>query len=204
MYFGGRLGVGGPFGGDTTVGPGAGYSEGFGLVAEAGYAFIPYFGLNLFLHWNQTSLAVDSRNMDLTENSAYVLLYGVEARGILPAGPFVGWASVGISFGTGSLTLASGNQGGGVTYGSQSTVDLKPTPVLGFGAEYEVVPGLSLGPELRWYVTNASEACTEESYTGFGFPGMSTKQCTKDFSEVTVPDVVFIGIGATYRIGLGG
>jgi hypothetical protein len=105
-YFGAWAGVGGPFGGDTTIGPGFGYKDGFGALATAGWAFIPNFGIDAFFHYNRTALALDASDQDnFSKNSAYGLFYGLEARGIAGSGPFVGWASLGISLGSGTLTL---------------------------------------------------------------------------------------------------
>jgi hypothetical protein len=71
-------------------------------------------------------------------------------------------------------------------------------PVLGFGAEAEVVPGLYLGPIFRWYIVSASKACSDQSatYTGTSY---SNSECTQDFSNLSVPDIVFVGAGATFR-----
>ncbi|HVU00948.1 MAG TPA: outer membrane beta-barrel protein [Polyangiaceae bacterium] len=197
LYFGARLGVGGPFGGNTTYG----YSEGVGVLAEAGYAFLPYFGANLFLHWNHSSLVLgDTGSASLAENSGHVLLYGVEARGILPMGQLAAWASLGVALGSGSFSVKTSQNGGFGT--SQSTtegsVDANPMPVLGFGAEYELVPGFYVGPEARWYVLSASKACQKETPDFFG----TGERCTSEFSKVTVPDILFLGVGATYRYAL--
>lgn len=173
------------------------------MVAEAGYALIPYFGLNLFFHYNHTALAVpDSSSVLLADNSAYVLFYGIEARGILPAGRVIGWASLGISLGSGSLATSATSSdftGTPVTSREDATLSLNPAPVLGFGAEVELGSGFFVGPELRWYALNADKACDRVSD-----PTFSSKRCTTDFGAVTVPDVVFIGVGVTYRLGLGG
>lgn len=204
-YFGARLGVGGPFGADTT-GYQVGYREGVGVLLEGGYAFVPVFGVNAFLHWNQTSLAVtESRSSDIDENSGHVLLYGIEARGIVPMGRFAGWASIGISFGSGSLSLSQTRDDyyGKVTSKEEARLSLKPAPVLGFGAEVEVGSGFFLGPEVRWTLLSAEEACDKVDVSG-GYSESRPEDCTKSFSDVTVPDIVFMGVGATFRYGLGG
>jgi hypothetical protein len=212
-YFGAWAGVGGPFGGDTTLGRGAGYKEGVGVLATAGWAFVPNFGLGAFLHYNRTALALDpSDEGDFSKNSAYGLFYGLEARGIAGSGPFIGWASLGISLGSGTLTLESSRPsvGGGGPNQDTGEVTFKPMPVLAFGAEFEVAKGLGLGPHFRWYVVNVESACLEgtRQITIFdpvtGQPQtqtVSSSSCASSVSDVSVPDIVFLGVGLTYRIG---
>jgi hypothetical protein len=212
-YFGAWLGVGAPFGGDTTLGKGAGYKEGFGVVGTAGYAFVPNFGVDAFIHYNQSSVALRPQDQDqFSENSGYVVLYGLEARGIVGSGSMFGWASIGLSLGTGSLTLTETfNNGLGTSAPSQSDGEakFKVMPVLAFGAEIEVTKGLGIGPTARWYIVNVESACDNASNvtTGFdpntGQPITGTRTtCAAGLSDVTVPDILFLGFGLTYRIGI--
>jgi hypothetical protein len=213
-YFGAWLGVGGPYGGDTTIGRGSGYSQGAGVLGTAGYAFIPNFGLGLFVHYNTTSIATQpnsATDLSITENSAHVLLYGLEARGIVGAGPVIGWASLGFSFGTGTLSLnqnstspPSSSLGVNVTSSSSGDLTFKVMPVIAFGAEVEVTRGLGIGPVLRWYVTNVDSACDTATATisspTIGPQTNSRTQCASRIPDVTVPDILFLGVGLTYRI----
>lgn len=213
FYGGAWVGVGGPFGGDTTTGPGFGYKDGIGALGALGWAFIPNFGVDLFFHYNHTALALDESDQDdFSTNSAYGLFYGLEARGIAGSGPFVGWASLGISLGTGTLTLESSRPGlSGGPNQDTGKVTLKPMPVLAFGAEFEVAKGLGLGPQVRWYIVNVDSACLEgtrqrttfDPFTGqpTGTETVTTSDCASHLSEVNVPDILFLGLGLTYRIG---
>jgi hypothetical protein len=209
-YFGAWLGAGGPFGGNTATAPGASFKEGFGFLAEAGYAFIPNFGVNLFLHYNQSSIALSrasSTDGSFDEDSGHVLLYGIEARGIVGSGPLLGWASLGISLGSGSLGVSSTVSNGfqNLTSRDDATIDFNPMPVLGFGAEVRLIDGLAVGPQFRWYVTSAKEACDTPQITGGGQGDpnfVSGKTCTQSFGSVTVPDIVFLGVGVSYRLAL--
>jgi hypothetical protein len=222
-YFGAWVGAGGPFGGDTTLGSSAGYKEGVGVLGTVGWAFIPNFGIGAFLHYNRTSLAIPPRAQDdLANNSAYGLFYGLEARGMAGAGPLLGWASLGISLGTGNLsfeTTQSSASPGSSNNGSVGNVSFKPMPVLSFGVEVEVTKGLALGPQLRWYIVSVDSACVTSTRqvavfdpnTGqiqtdpnTGLPVTSARtntDCASGISEVTVPDILFAGVGLTYRIG---
>lgn len=214
-YFGAWLGVGAPFGGDATTGRGVGYREGAGGLGTLGWAFIPNFGMDLFVHYNASSLAVDENaqpDLRINENSAHVWLYGLEARGTIGSGPMFGWASIGLSLGSGSLTTSESGtpsqSSATVKTRSEDSVRFKVMPVLSLGAEIEVTRGLGIGPQLRWYMTNVENFCdsTEGTVTnaGFGSPGtqsISDTRCSNQVSDVTVPDIVFLGAGLTYRIG---
>jgi hypothetical protein len=133
-------------------------------------------------------------------------LYGVEARGIVGAGPLLGWASLGLSLGSGSLALsttAGGSTQGTFTSRNDATIAFNPMPVLAFGAELRLAEGLSAGPQLRWYVTSANEACEELHFPGTDPNSAGAKTCTKALGSVSVPDIVFVGIGLSYHFALG-
>jgi hypothetical protein len=201
-YFGGFVGVGGPYGADTATGT-ADFKQGFGALGTAGYAFVPNFGIGAFLHYNTSKLEYrsTSSSSNLDENSGHVLLYGLEARGIVGSGFMLGYASFGVAFGTGSLTLSDSASSGGVSASvkEDDSIDFKPMPVLGFGVEAEVVPGLSLGPIFRWYIVSANKACSDQSQT-FGGATSTNSDCTQDFANFSIPDIVFVGAGATFRL----
>jgi hypothetical protein len=216
-YFGGWLGVGAPFGGDTTIGPGAGYGykEGVGVLGAAGWAFIPNFGLDAFIHYNRTSLALRPNDQeDFADDSGWGLFYGLEARGMVGAGPIIGWGSVGISLGTGSLTTRASRSpfGGGAPPENVGDVTFKPMPVLAFGAEIEVTRGLGIGPQARWYIVNVDSACMDSTEPNVTFDpntgqtitnGTRTRtNCASNLSDITVPDILFVGVGLTYRLGI--
>jgi hypothetical protein len=83
-------------------------------------------------------------------------------------------------------------------------------PVLAFGAEFEVAKGLGLGPQFRWYIVSVDSACLggTRQITTFdpstGLPQTQTvtsSNCASRISDVNVPDIVFVGVGLTYRIG---
>jgi hypothetical protein len=200
LYVSAGFGVGAPFGGNTTVA--GGFSEGAGLLGVAGYAIIPNFGLDAFVHYNFTSLTVRNDIGTLDDNSGHVLLYGAEARGMAGAGRFIGWLSVGFSLGTGSLSLRQSSTDFTTGVSANDDVTFGVMPVLGFGADIALIEGLSIGPQLRWYITNASRACSDQTVSfpaGFGGP-TSNKRCTESFGNLTVPDILFVGAGLTYRI----
>jgi hypothetical protein len=208
-YFGAWVGMGGPLGGLQTDGYGdPQFGQGFGFLGTAGYAFIPNFGVGAFIHYNATEVLIpDSALDELDENSGSVLLYGLEARGILGSGPLAAWASLGLSLGSGSLDQKMSRSDSFSTDETtdDATLDWKVMPVVAFGAEVEVARGLYLGPHVRWYITSADKACSKvrSEYTDPDFSDTySNKRCTTDFGEVTVPDILFLGIGATYRIDL--
>ena len=87
----------------------------------------------------------------------------------------MGWASLGLSLGTGTLTLESARSSPGTQPShSDGNVSFKPMPVLAFGAEFEVTKGLGLGPQLRWYIVSVDSACidrTSQSVTFDPFTG---------------------------------
>ncbi len=200
VWVGGFVGVGGPFGADTATGN-ADFKQGVGAILDAGYAFVPNFGIGAFLHYNASKLEFgDSMNNELDENSGHVLLYGLEARGIVGSGFMLGYASIGIALGNGSLKLSQSQSAGGITASAKEddSIDFNPMPVLGFGAEAEVVSGLAVGPIFRWYIVSAKEACSDQS-ASFGGTTSSNSDCTKDFGNFSVPDIVFVGVGATFR-----
>lgn len=214
-YFGAWFGVGAPFGGDATTGRGVGYKEGPGGLATLGWAFIPNFGVDLFVHYNATGLAIDEsaqQDVRLDESAGHVWLYGLEARGIIGSGPMLAWASLGISLGSGSLTTSQSGtpsfSSSSITAHSEDQVRFKPMPVLSLGAEIEVARGLGLGPQLRWYITNVEYACdsTNETLTDSTIGPATTQnisdtRCGNVVSDTTVPDIVFLGAGLTYRVG---
>jgi hypothetical protein len=82
-------------------------------------------------------------------------------------------------------------------------------PVPAFGAEIEVVRGLGIGPHVRWYITNVDSACrTQNGSTVIGFDpttgspitqDQAATKCAEDTSSLTVPDIVFLGLGLTRR-----
>jgi hypothetical protein len=91
---------------------------------------------------------------------------------------------------------------------SDGDVTFKPMFVLAFGAELELTRGLGLGPQMRWYVTNVDSACQNSTVStpgdpSFGQPASTTSssRCAERISDATVPDIVFLGVGLTYRIG---
>jgi len=222
-YFGAWFGVGAPFGGDTSSDPPAGFKQGPGGLASVGWAFIPNFGIDAFFHYNSAQMVLTSRNEnEFPQSSAYGLLYGLEARGIAGTGSLIGWASVGISFGSGKLSGTSTQSasvfapnGGSSSSSTSSPIDgemtFKPVPVIAFGAEVEVVKGLGLGPHVRWYITNVDSACktrsetTQVGFDPFGNPvtrDVTSTSCAENTSSLTVPDIVFLGLGLTYRAGM--
>jgi hypothetical protein len=91
-------------------------------------------------------------------------------------------------------------------------VSAKPMPVISFGAEFEVAHGLGIGPQMRWYIVSVDSACLtdtrqEPSFDpNTGLPGPSTQvtstDCANNISTLTVPDILFVGVGLTYRIGI--
>ncbi|MBM4361257.1 MAG: hypothetical protein FJ104_01160 [Deltaproteobacteria bacterium] len=208
-YFGAWLGSGGPFGGIQTSNDRAPqFSQGLGILGTAGYAFLPNLGVGAFLRYNATErLVSDEVSEMLDENSGSLWLYGLEARGLIGAGPLAAWASLGLALGSASLDLVNRDSNGSATreYRDESTLEMNVMPVLGFGAEVEVVSGLSVGPQLRWYLTSADEVCTEESVRydgGANGDGYKDKACS-NVGNATIPDFVFVGVGATYRLDLG-
>jgi hypothetical protein len=213
-YFGAWVGAGAPFGGDTTLGRGFGYKEGVGVIGTAGYAFIPNFGIDAFIHYNRSAISFPSGDLDrISENTGYVVLYGLEARGIVGAGPVVGWGSLGISLGTGSLTLTEsvGSGFGSPSVQNDGEATFKVMPVLAFGAEFEVTKGLAMGPQARWYFVSVDSACNSMSGpvvapTDPNSPPITgpvtTRRCAERLSDATVPDILFLGFGLTYRIGI--
>lgn len=204
--------MGAPFGGDTTIQPGYGYKEGVGALAAAGYAFIPNFGIDAFFHYDTTSIAVRrGHSSDIpSDNTAHVLLYGLEARGIIGSGPVIGWSSIGASLGSGSLSYDHNNQGAfagpNVQAHSDESVTFNVMPVLAFGAEFEVTRGLAIGPTMRWYVTNVSTACDDTTATlsdpSLGTATATNTTCAQQISDVTVPDILFVGVGLAYGVGI--
>lgn len=222
-YFGAWFGIGAPFGGDTSSDPPAGFKQGPGGIATAGWAFIPNFGIDAFFHYNSAQMVLTSRNEnEFPDSTAYGLLYGLEARGIAGTGSLIGWASVGISLGTGKLSGTATqssfavNPNGTSSSSSTSTpidgsLTFKPMPVLAFGAEVEVVRGLGLGPQVRWYITNVDSACKTQTVSTVVFDpntgtpisqDQSATKCADNTSSLTVPDIVFLGLGLTYRVGM--
>jgi hypothetical protein len=221
-YFSAVFGIGAPFGGDTSTDPPAGFKQGAGGLATAGWAFIPNFGIDAFFHYKSAQMVLTSRNEDeFPGTSAYGLLYGLEARGIAGTGSLIGWASVGISLGTGKLSGTSNQSSfvvspGGASGPSSTPIDgdlsFKPMPVLAFGAEVELIRGLSFGPHVRWYITSVSSACKSQNQpnvTGFdpntGLPltqDRTVTNCADSTTSLTVPDVLFVGLGLTYRVGM--
>jgi hypothetical protein len=222
-YFGAWFGIGAPFGGDTSSEPPAGFKQAPGGLVTAGWAFVPNFGIDAFFHYNSAQMVLTSRNEnEFPQSSAYGLLYGLEARGIAGTGALVGWASAGISLGSGKLTGTSTGSSGVVIIDpnapSSSTsspiegdLTLKPMPVLAFGAEVEVVRGLGLGPHVRWYITSVSSACkTQNESTVIGLDPITgapvtreqtVTNCVENTSGLSVPDILFLGLGLTYRVG---
>jgi hypothetical protein len=209
-YFGAWVGSGGPFGGNETD---VNFEAGAGLLGTVGYAFIPNFGIDVFVHWNHTARVIPRGVVaSFNDNSAHVLLYGAEARGQIGKGPVIGWGSLGISLGNGSATLSSSqppdSSGFGSSSQSEGDITWKVMPVLAFGAEVEVVKGLSFGPTARLYITSASEACAtqRDSFTGpdptFNQTS-SQKQCASGLSSITIPNIAFVGLGLTYRLKVG-
>jgi hypothetical protein len=93
-------------------------------------------------------------------------------------------------------------------------------PVVAFGAEIELTKGLALGPQMRWYIVSVDSAClnrTRQVQTFDPFTGQpvfdpntgqpvtttaTTTDCAQSLSDVSVPDIVFVGAGLTYRIGI--
>lgn len=198
------MGVGGPYGADTATGS-ADFKQGWGALASAGYAFVPNFGIGAFFHYNRTALEFHDRYgyRDVDENSGYVLLYGLEARGIVGSGFMLGYASLGVALGSGSLALSrtGGSEWGpgGYTRDETDSVSFNPMPVLGFGVEAKISGELSLGPMLRWYLVSAKEACSDVSESQGGTQ-VSAEDCVQDFSDVNLPDILFVGAGLTYRL----
>ena len=184
------------------------------MLGSAGWAFIPNFAIGGFFHYNSTSIAMDQRgsmSSVVGDSSAHVLLYGFEGRGIIGSGPMIGWASLGLSFGSGSMTQRSNSPafvGPSASQEGSGEVTFKPMIVLAFGAELELTRGLGLGPQMRWYVTNVDTACENTTTTfpadpTFGQQSVtqSSSRCADRVSDATVPDIIFLGVGLTYRIG---
>jgi len=174
------LGVGGPFGGNTSDR----FTQGFGTTLAAGYAFHPNFGVNLFGHYNRVRIAV-SRSMDQPEtNEGEVKLWGLEARGILGAGgPIRAWGSLGVAFGSGEIRY--GDTVGSLNVQVKGTADFAFMPVAAFGADAQLGSGFRLGPQVRWYLTSVDQACLDDD-------------CTSDTSNEVVPDIVYFGLTLSY------
>lgn len=174
------LGVGGPFGGNTTDR----LRQGFGATVAAGYAFHPNFGVNLFSHYNRVRVAV-RRSADQPEtNEGEVRLLGLEVRGLLGAGgPIRAWGSLGAAFGSGELRY--GYSVNGVNLQAEGKADFAFMPVLAFGADAQLGSGFRLGPQVRWYLTSVDQACIDDD-------------CTSDTSNEIAPDIVYFGLALSY------
>jgi hypothetical protein len=140
---------------------------------------------------------------NVAENRGHVNLYGLEFRGIVGEGIVHGFASLGVSFGSGSLSqrVAENNGMYSVDSSTTGTLAIKPMPVLGFGAEVSITQNFAIGPMLRWYVISVDSACTDESYTT-SYAGQTMSQtssrCATDVSSQSVPDILYLGLGVSF------
>lgn len=140
IYVGGMIGYALPNGGtngkETTGRLGWGF--------DAGYKFVPEFGLGAYLMSNSGS-AIDAQGKSIADTSYGVTSYGVEPTYYGPYGLYIG----------GRVGLSSKSASKGKTLDVSSTA-FSFGPRL--GVDFELVRGLTLGVDASYLWVNSSEA----------------------------------------------
>jgi hypothetical protein len=207
FYIGAALGYGAPLGAQTIFGDEASIAGGVGVMGSAGYQISRNFGLGAFVHWNNAAIEFPEADEEPDDLSSWVLFYGVEARGGFMSKAVDGWASLGLAFGTGSLTFKDESSfcspEGCFTQTFEQTDDVTfgPMPTIAFGASAKPSPHWGIGPVFRMYVLSVGEACAklEASSDVPGSTSLDDSECTSDTDEVAIPNVAFAGLEVVFR-----
>jgi hypothetical protein len=207
FYLSAGVGYGAPLGAQTVFGDEAAIAGGVGVVGAAGYQISRNFGLGAFIHWNDAKIEFPDSDSEPDELSSWVLFYGVEARGGFITRAVDGWASLGLAFGTGSMTVKNESTfcSAGTcfteTFERTDDVTFGAMPTIAFGASAKLSRQWGIGPVFRMYVLNVSEVCdkVEASIDAPGAQSIDDSECTSDTDEVAIPNVGFAGLELVFR-----
>ena len=120
-------------------------STGGGIFATVLWRFIPWLALGL--HTGVS--AMDAEYSDYSGNALYFALGMLEARGILPVGPFDFWGSLGVGYASAGQPLDA-----------YETVTVSgPAMAVGLGIDWFLARTFSLGLVTRIYKMFPSEVC---------------------------------------------